>query len=431
MEISDVDKVLNEILAPTTMNETKWDQVSNYFSRLVEAAEETMIIQWPNMQVERPMPYVQLRKDSSSIYLEALSSFYVPANLPPDTENSLLSLGWQTPEPANEDGRNFNIEFYGDEPDYKVIGEFIMKTFRYGYACTLTKEIEVGPENLAARVPYLPLVTTNQPQLAHEDGEIVKKKGKKIFPSLVNKDPLPPITFETLQERNRYVVEKRSEGYTLQAIADSLSLTREMIRLIVNANSGPSANTVREIRKINKSVEIRTMIKQMTQPDVEALAERLDVKPEKVKKLLGAKAKNFPQGRRNFEQEYTNEELIAILQKYSKIAEGPLSAKKFVDLGGTPTIAIFFTRFGSWMKACEAAGVESGKVARDNYTRAHSQETMLAYIESYLADPRTNGSALGYDIWQRSVEGAPSLALIRQRMGRWNDLKARILRGEK
>jgi hypothetical protein len=83
------------------------------------------------------------------------------------------------------------------------------------------------------------------------------------------------------------------------------------------------------------------------------------------------------------------------------------------------------------MKACEAAGVESGKVARDNYTRAHSQETMLAYIESYLADPRTNGSALGYDIWQRGVEGAPSLALIRQRMGRWNDLKARILRGEK
>ena len=56
---------------------------------------------------------------------------------------------------------------------------------------------------------------------------------------------------------------------------------------------------------------------------------------------------------------------------------------------------------------------------------------MLAYIESYLADPRTNGSALGYDIWQRSVEGAPSLGLIRQRMGRWNDIKARILRGGK
>ena len=431
MEFTDVDKLLIDIFIATPMNEEKWNQVSNYFSRLVESAEETMTIQWPNMQIDSPMPYVQMRRDSSSIYLEALSSFYVPANLPPDTENSLLLLGWQTPEPSNEDCRNFNIEFYGDEPDYKVIGEFIMKTFRYGYACILTNNIEIGPENLAARVPYLPLVAANRPLLAHEDGEIVKKNRKKIFPSLVNKDPLPPMTFKTMEERNRYVVEKRSGGYTLQAIADSLSLTREMIRLIINANSGPSADTVREIRKINKSVEIRTMVKYMEQPDVDVLAERLDVKPGKVKKLLGSKAKNFPQGRRNFEQEYTDEELIAILQKYSKITEGPLSAKKFIDLGGTPTIAVFFTRFGSWMKACEAAGIESGKVARDNYTRAHSQETMLAYIESYLADPRTNGSAIGYDIWQRSVDGAPSLTLIRQRMGRWNDIKARILRGGK
>ena len=82
MEFTDVEKLLIDLFVSTTMNETKWDQVSNYFSRLVEAAEETMIIQWPNMQIDRPMPYVQMRKDSSSIYLEALSSFYVPANLP-------------------------------------------------------------------------------------------------------------------------------------------------------------------------------------------------------------------------------------------------------------------------------------------------------------------------------------------------------------
>jgi hypothetical protein len=53
---------------------------------------------------------------------------------------------------------------------------------------------------------------------------------------------------------------------------------------------------------------------------------------------------------------------------------------------------------------------------------------MLAYVESYLADPRTNGSADGYEKWQRGVDGAPSLALIRQRMGRWNEIKARILK---
>jgi len=428
MEFTEVDKLLIDIFIATPRNEKHWDKVSDYFRRLVEAADETMIIEWPNPQIQKPTPYVQLRKDSSRIYLEAVSGFYVEGDLPVDTKNSLRALGWQSPELENEDGRNFNIEFYGDEPNYKLIGELIMKTFRYGYACVLSNHIEVCPQKLAEQVPYVALEPSKPTHLSHENGAPVKKNGKKIFPSLVNREPLPSVAFETVEERNRYVVEKRGEGFTLQTIADSLGLTREMIRLIVNAKSGPSAQTVREIRKVKQSAEVRSAAKNMTEPDLDVLADRLHVDLTKVRKLLGSKAKKYPQGRRNFEQEFTNEELVSMLQKYSKIAKGPLSAKKFIDLGGTPTIAIFIARFGSWMKACEAAGIESGKVVRDNYVRAHTEESMLAFIESYLADPRTNGSAAGYDVWQRSVEGAPSLALIRQRMGRWNDIKARILK---
>ena len=428
MEFSKVDELLIDIFIATPMNEAKWNHLAQYFGQLVEAAEDGMIIEWPSQQIIKPTPYVQLRKDSSRIYLEAVSSFYVEGNLPPDTSNSLRALGWQIPEFDNEDGRNFNIEFYGDEPDYKLIGDLIMRTFRFGYACTLGSNIEISPAQLAEKVPFIAPAPTNPTHLPNENGAPMKKSGRKIFPSLVNREPLPSVAFETVEERNRYVVEKRGEGFTLQTIADSLGLTREMIRLIVNAKSGPSAQTVREIRKVKQSAEVRSAAKNMTEPDIDVLADRLHVDPTKVRKLLGSKAKKYPQGRRNFEQEFTNEELISILQKYSKIANGPLSAKKFIDLGGTPTIAIFFARFGSWMKACEAAGIESGKVVRDNYVRAHTEESMLAFIESYLADPRTNGSAAGYDIWQRSVEGAPSLALIRQRMGRWNDIKARILK---
>jgi len=56
---------------------------------------------------------------------------------------------------------------------------------------------------------------------------------------------LPHTSFATNDERNRYVVRMREAGHTLQDIGDSLGLTREMIRLIVKANSGPSARTVR------------------------------------------------------------------------------------------------------------------------------------------------------------------------------------------
>lgn len=256
----------------------------------------------------------------------------------------------------------------------------------------------------------------------------VKKKENKIFPSLLNKDPLPPAIFKTIEERNMYVVVKRSDGYTLQAIASSLGLTREMIRLIVNAKSGPSANSVRKIRKINNEREVRKLAKNLTNPDLNILADRLNVSAGKIRKLMGTKAKNFPRGRRNFDQEYSNADLINILKKYSKMAKGPLSAKRFTDLGGVPTPAIFYNRFGSWLKACELAGVEAGKAVRKNYKRAHTDEEMLSYIKSYLADPRTSGSAEGYDKWQRKVDGAPSLALIRQRLGHWNALKVQILK---
>jgi hypothetical protein len=53
---------------------------------------------------------------------------------------------------------------------------------------------------------------------------------------------------------------------------------------------------------------------------------------------------------------------------------------------------------------------------------------MLAFVASYLADPRTTGSADGYEAWQRKVEGAPSLTLVRQRIGKWNDIKARLVK---
>ena len=268
-------------------------------------------------------------------------------------------------------------------------------------------------------------------QLSLKKMEIMNKKGKKIgakvHPSFLNRDPLKKLSFETLDERNRYVVLKRTEGYTLQAIADSLGLTREMIRLIVNAQNGPTAETVRGIRIDNRKQEVKSSADNMTNPNIDKLAEKFGQNPGQVKKLLGTKAKKFPQGRRNFENIYSDEELLENLRSTAKKIDGPMSAKKFRLSGGEPTIAIFISRFGSWIKACELAGVKSGDAVRVNYKRAHSEETMLAYIASYLADPRTNGSAIGYDVWQRSVVGAPSLALIRQRLGKWNEIKIRLL----
>jgi hypothetical protein len=130
----------------------------------------------------------------------------------------------------------------------------------------------------------------------------------------------------------------------------------------------------------------------------------------------------------NFEKIFSNEDLLNILRSAAKQVDGPLTCNKYRKLQIQPTVAVFLGRFGTWNEACAKAGVEHGPTMRKNYTRAHSEEDMLAYIASYLADPRTNGSAIGYEEWQRKVDGAPSLTLIRQRIGKWNDIKARLVK---
>ena len=239
---------------------------------------------------------------------------------------------------------------------------------------------------------------------------------------------LPHTSFATNDERNRYVVRMREAGHTLQAIGDSLGLTREMIRLIVKANSGPTARTVRVNREVKKQKAALTAFKDLGTTDVNTLAAHLDEKPGRVRKLLGKQAKKLPKGRMNHEKIYSDEDLLLILRLAEEKVIGPLTTNKYKKLKIQPTIAVYLARFGSWNQACEKAGVKHGPTMRKRYTRAHSEEDMLGFIASYLADPRTNGSAIGYEQWQRKVEGAPSLSLIRQRIGKWNDIKARLVK---
>jgi hypothetical protein len=253
-------------------------------------------------------------------------------------------------------------------------------------------------------------------------------KGKRILPSLINRDPLPQAIFDTMHERNRYVVQMREAGHTLQAIGDSLNLTREMIRLITKANEGPSARTVRVNREVKKKAEALAVFKDLGTADIETLAAHLDEKPARVRQLLGKQAKKLPKGRMNFEKIFSDEALLAILRSAAAQVDGPLTCNEYRKLQIQPTVAVFIGRFGTWNIACEKAGVKPGRALRTNYARAHSEEDMLAFVASYLADPRTTGSADGYEAWQRKVEGAPSLTLVRQRIGKWNDIKARLVK---
>ena len=253
-------------------------------------------------------------------------------------------------------------------------------------------------------------------------------KSRRIFPSLQNRNPLSATHFEDVDERDAYVVEKRLEGHTLQDIGDSVGLTREMIRLIVSKYNGPSVDQVRQVRKVRKEKEVLEVFESLEVADVEVIAKTMGISSEEVRKSLGRRAKKLKRNSSVREKFYSNEELLMILWNAYTRVQGPLTTNKYKKLKILPTIAVYISRFGSWSEACKLAGVTHGKTSRKNYSRSHSEDDLLDFVASYLADPRTTGSAQGYEAWQKNVDGAPSLSLIRQRIGTWNEIKELLIK---
>ena len=254
-----------------------------------------------------------------------------------------------------------------------------------------------------------------------------ERNTNKVRQSLIRPKPLKREYFKTLQQRDTYILEKRYEGYTLEEIGESVGLTRESIRLIVKKKNGPTQQEVLSIRKAKYRREVMEVITEEISPTKNTITNRLAISQAKLTSILGNKNKSIPGNDKNKTRIYSDGDLLEILKTNASLTEQALSAAKFAQLCGEPTVAVFIARFGSWKNACELAGVRSGE-GRESYSRRHTTEDLLAFVESYLADPRTSGSAQGYDKWQRQVDGAPSLALLRQRLGKWNDIKQRILK---
>ena len=124
-------------------------------------------------------------------------------------------------------------------------------------------------------------------------------------------------------------------------------------------------------------------------------------------------------------KKYSDSELLDILRSSKPNIAGILTAAAFRKNGGKPTIAVFITRFGSWENACKLAGMKAGR-GRSSYDRMHTKLQLLEFVEKYLSESNSNGSAKGYDDWQKNHPFAPSLALLRQRLGKWNDIKKQL-----
>jgi hypothetical protein len=133
---------------------------------------------------------------------------------------------------------------------------------------------------------------------------------------------------------------------------------------------------------------------------------------------------------------FTDDEIAAGLRAAAAVAGQPLAVTAYDawrrsagDDGATASSTLVIRRFGSWVAACEHAGVRTNKTR--STSRRWSDEEVVAIVAAYLAadaEAGGSGSYAGYVAWARDPGRhgtVPSGPTLRQRYPTWNELKDR------
>lgn len=133
---------------------------------------------------------------------------------------------------------------------------------------------------------------------------------------------------------------------------------------------------------------------------------------------------------------FTDDEIAAGLRAAAAVAGQPLTVTAYdawrrgSGADGPPASStLVIRRLGSWVAACQHAGLTTNKTR--STSRRWSDEEVVALVAAYLADDVVaggSGSYAGYVVWARNPArqgSVPSGPTLRQRYPTWNELKDR------
>ena len=237
------------------------------------------------------------------------------------------------------------------------------------------------------------------------------------------------------EARNAWMVDQRIAGASNQAIGKTVGMSAEAVRRSIKRADNLDSGHIRELRAARLEGSIRDTVTSMPGSSLDEIAEKAGISRNDVRRnltRLGTKLV-WDVNRRNRSRvkKWSDEQLLQALQSASS-GSTPLTVTAYDglvtrgDIKG-PTGQVFFVRFGSWRKACEAAGVQCGESARDNYTREWSETDLEALVVEFLFSSEHDGSFVEFQRWLDERPNYPSMATIRNRLGQWGSMKQKAI----
>jgi hypothetical protein len=278
----------------------------------------------------------------------------------------------------------------------------------------------------------LEILTTAWSQL-NEESQVDKEFRELIEPKLVS-------------PRDSRIIELRKEGKTLDEIGKEVSLTRERVRQILK-KIAPDLDfeEIRNQTQLREQDEFNQQFQLIHQSICDRwsefqylkfaeIAKILDVPELRIRKSLSRIQYVYLQANeeRKVAQSWTDEQCLESL-RIAATYSFPLTVlkyRKLLEVGeiSGPTPALMWQRFGSWVAACELAGVEYGEAMRE-YNRTWNDIELVRFVRRFM-HARDDGkwAIEKYEDWRRlpEIEG-PSAALLRLRLGTWSEIRVLAL----
>jgi hypothetical protein len=245
--------------------------------------------------------------------------------------------------------------------------------------------------------------------------------------------------------RDKAILAMRMQGKTLEEIGLSFDLTRERVRQIIS-EFGPDLNfpNIKELRNKEKeerlagiAIEISANWSFFRKYDFAMLAREYNLSTPVIRQIVTKVQHAYLSANEesHIEKQWTADDCINVLKEAATYAF-PLTVleyRRLIDSNSIigPTLPIFSSRFGSWVDACAAAGVETGNAQRE-YDSAWSDSDLIRIVRQFLWESRDiSWSLQNYDRWRLNHESQmPSIGSLRNRLGTWSEIRVLALEAD-
>jgi len=241
--------------------------------------------------------------------------------------------------------------------------------------------------------------------------------------------------------RDREIVALREQGLSLRDIAARVGLSGEGVRRTLTAAGGDlDPSYVTELRRARLIDDARPHLDLIMKAyragePLAEVASRLELKRGTVEGLIAEsatesdKAERARNGSRGTTgPRYSDEDLLAAIRTVADLVGRTPTSGDYIGRSGAlglPSMATIMNRLGSWTAAVKEAGMSPG-VARRSYTRTWDAEACRAALEMIVEELGRVPTAAHYEALAVARDDLPSIATVRNRLGRWKRVTAEL-----